>query len=208
MWLRSDSGLKLLGFKFYSSAGIAIDVLSYRMKIIMPTVLLLLRVKWDNASHWAWQMMCSINVSYYHSYKAVQMSWEVYTGLLPSREVGIQAVSAGFQEDFLAPLPLSDSKIFLGALRNCLRLDELQIQILRKSTFSKASLFALSSLLNQWVPNNLQHTVCFYFISNLVAQMVNHLPAMQDTWIWFLGQAGPLQKTMATYSCILAWIIP
>ena len=75
------------------------------------------------------------------------------------------------------------SKIFLGALRNCLRLDELQIQILRKSTFSKASLFALSSLLNQWVPNNLQHTVCFYFISNLVAQMVNHLPAMQDTWI-------------------------
>lgn len=27
VWLRSDSGLKLLGFKFYSSAGIAIDVL-------------------------------------------------------------------------------------------------------------------------------------------------------------------------------------
>ena len=74
------------------------------------------------------------------------------------------------------------SKIFLGALRNCLRLDELQIQILHKSTFSKASLFALS-LLNQWVPNNLQHIVCFYFISDLKAEMVNRLPAMQETWI-------------------------
>ena len=71
--------LKLLGFKFYSSADIAIDVLSYHMKMIITTVRLLLRVKWDNALHWAWQMMCSINVSYYHSYKSVQMSWEVYT---------------------------------------------------------------------------------------------------------------------------------
>ena len=101
-----------------------------------------------------------------------------------------------------------NSEIFLGALRNCLRLDELQIQILHKSTFSKSSLFALTSLLNQWVPNNLQHIFCFYFISNLVTQMVNHLPAMQETWIWFLGQADPLKKTMATYSSILAWRIP
>ena len=43
--LRSDSGLKLLGFKFYSSTGLAIDVLSYHMKIIITTVHLLLRVK-------------------------------------------------------------------------------------------------------------------------------------------------------------------
>lgn len=45
VWLRSDSGLKLLGFKFYSSADIAIDVLSYHMKMIITTVRLLLRVK-------------------------------------------------------------------------------------------------------------------------------------------------------------------
>lgn len=43
VWLRSDSGLKLLGFKFYSA--LAIDVLSYHMKIIITTVHLLLRVK-------------------------------------------------------------------------------------------------------------------------------------------------------------------
>lgn len=45
VWLRSESGLKLLGFKFYSSTGLAIDVLSYHMEIIITTVHLLLRVK-------------------------------------------------------------------------------------------------------------------------------------------------------------------
>ena len=41
----------------------------------------------------------------------------------------------------------------------------------------------------------------------LVAQMVKKLPAMQETWIQFLGQDNLLEKGMATRSSILAWRI-
>ena len=37
--------------------------------------------------------------------------------------------------------------------------------------------------------------------------MVKNLPAMQETWIRSLGWEDPLEKEMATYSSILAWII-
>ena len=38
--------------------------------------------------------------------------------------------------------------------------------------------------------------------------MVKNLPAMQKTWVQFLGQKDPLEKEMATHSSILAWRIP
>ena len=41
-----------------------------------------------------------------------------------------------------------------------------------------------------------------------VAQVINNLPATQETWIWFLGQADPLEKGMTTHSSLLAWEIP
>ena len=44
--------------------------------------------------------------------------------------------------------------------------------------------------------------------ASLVAQMVKNLPAMQDTWVQFLGREDPLQNEMATHSSILAWRIP
>jgi len=37
--------------------------------------------------------------------------------------------------------------------------------------------------------------------------VVKNLPAMQETWVWFLGQEDPLEKEMATHSSILAWEI-
>ena len=43
--------------------------------------------------------------------------------------------------------------------------------------------------------------------SSLVAQMVNCLPAMWETWIQSLGWEDPLEKGMATHSSILAWKI-
>ena len=42
-------------------------------------------------------------------------------------------------------------------------------------------------------------------INSLVAQMVNNLPAMQETWVQTLDQEDTLEKGMATYSSILAW---
>jgi len=38
--------------------------------------------------------------------------------------------------------------------------------------------------------------------------MVKNLPAMQQTWVWSLGQEDPLEKENATHSSILAWEIP
>ena len=42
--------------------------------------------------------------------------------------------------------------------------------------------------------------------ASLVAQRV--LPAMRETWVQSLGWEDPLEKEMATHSCILAWRIP
>ena len=44
--------------------------------------------------------------------------------------------------------------------------------------------------------------------ASLVAQMVKHLPAMQETWVQSLGREDPLEKKMVTHSSILAWRIP
>ena len=41
-----------------------------------------------------------------------------------------------------------------------------------------------------------------------VAQRVKNLPAVQETWVRFLGWEDPLEKEMATQSSILAWKIP
>ena len=38
--------------------------------------------------------------------------------------------------------------------------------------------------------------------------MVKNLPAIQETWVQYLCQEGPLEKVMITDSSILAWRIP
>ena len=43
---------------------------------------------------------------------------------------------------------------------------------------------------------------------SLVAQMVKHLPTMQETWVLSLGREDPLEKAVATHSSTLAWRIP
>ena len=41
-----------------------------------------------------------------------------------------------------------------------------------------------------------------------MAQIVKHLPAMQETWVQSLGQEDPLEKGIAAHSSTLAWKIP
>ena len=50
--------------------------------------------------------------------------------------------------------------------------------------------------------------VLFTALSSLVAHMVKHPPAMQETQVRSLGREDPLEKEMATHSNILAWRIP
>ena len=44
--------------------------------------------------------------------------------------------------------------------------------------------------------------------SERLVQIVNNLPAMQETWVRSLAWKDPLEKGMATHSSILAWRIP
>ena len=41
-----------------------------------------------------------------------------------------------------------------------------------------------------------------------MAQSVKNLPAMQETWVQFLGGEDSLEKGMATHISILAWEVP
>ena len=48
----------------------------------------------------------------------------------------------------------------------------------------------------------------FTIWASLVAQSVKNLPAVQETWVQFLGQKDPPEKETATHSSSLAWRIP
>ena len=64
---------------------------------------------------------------------------------------------------------------------------------------------ALQKLVNQ--PLQL-HRSNAYNRASLMAQMVKNPPAVQETWIQFLGWEDPLEESMATLSSILARRIP
>ena len=50
--------------------------------------------------------------------------------------------------------------------------------------------------------------ICMYISQpSLIAQLVN-LPAVRETWVWFLVWEDPLEKSMATGSSILTWKAP
>ena len=52
-------------------------------------------------------------------------------------------------------------------------------------------------------------TDCIPYVgASLIAQLIKNLPAVQETWIQFLGREDPLEKEMATHSSIFAWRIP
>ena len=58
------------------------------------------------------------------------------------------------------------------------------------------------------VPEAAFHYILGHSGASLVSQMVKNLPAMQETWVLFLGREDPLEKETATHSSILAWEIP
>ena len=41
-----------------------------------------------------------------------------------------------------------------------------------------------------------------------MAQTVNHLSTMWETWVQSLGREDPLEKEMATHASTIAWKIP
>ena len=47
-----------------------------------------------------------------------------------------------------------------------------------------------------------------YSWASLVGRLVKNPPAMQETWVRFLGWEDPLEKGTATHSCIVGWRNP
>ena len=47
-----------------------------------------------------------------------------------------------------------------------------------------------------------------YSWASLVAQIVKNLPAIQETWVLFLGGEDPLKASLTAHSSIFAWRIP
>ena len=41
-----------------------------------------------------------------------------------------------------------------------------------------------------------------------IGSVIKNLPAVQETWVWSLGQEDPLEKGVATHFSNLAWSIP
>ena len=48
---------------------------------------------------------------------------------------------------------------------------------------------------------------CVHEGDSLVARMVKNPPAMEDTWVRFLGWEDPLEEGMEAHSSVLAWRI-
>ena len=81
--------------------------------------------------------------------------------------------------------------------------------LIRVTVYSLVIECILHFIVRQSVRSTLLHT----YWSSLalppsMAQMVNNLPAVQETWVWSLGQEDPLEKGMRTHSSVLAWEIP
>ena len=77
-------------------------------------------------------------------------------------------------------------KVFCGV---CTKIAELQFCFLVSETPHGDSHFGLN---------------LFLYTKEHIAQLVKRLPAMQETWVRFLGREDPLEKEMATHSSILA----
>ena len=48
-----------------------------------------------------------------------------------------------------------------------------------------------------------RHKLTLFNPGGHITQLVNYLPAMQETWVQFLGQEDALEKEMATHSSVL-----
>ena len=77
-------------------------------------------------------------------------------------------------------------------------------ELFGKNTFFHFSLSPSTSDLYPSLPS----LIYFVVVSSLVAQTVEHLPAMWETQVRSLSQKDPLEKELATHSSILAWKIP
>ena len=73
----------------------------------------------------------------------------------------------------------------------------------------KSNVFILTTRIKYYVHILSRFSFQLHFcFSNLVAQMVKNLPAIQETQFLSLGWEDPMEKGKATHSRILAWKIP
>ena len=80
--------------------------------------------------------------------------------------------------------------------------------IFSKNTYSNSNFNSSPPMYLPEEKNSNLNSIMYLPGASLVAQRAKNLPAMQETWVWFLDQDDPLKKRMATHSSIPAWEIP
>ena len=56
--------------------------------------------------------------------------------------------------------------------------------------------------------NEIMPFAATWFPSGSAAKNLPVMQDLQETQVWSLGQENPLEKEIATHSCVLAWEIP
>ena len=59
-----------------------------------------------------------------------------------------------------------------------------------------------------WTSRQSKNHLYQCILESLVAQIINNLPAILETWVQSLGQEDSLEEEMATHSSFLVWRIP
>ena len=91
----------------------------------------------------------------------------------------------------------------------CIPFEFTSIMILFISRISNCFFFTLAVNCLSLFCNMFLHVIhSFTFVGGFPSGSVKNLPAIQETWVWALGQEDLLEKEMATHFSILAWRIP
>ena len=96
--------------------------------------------------------------------------------------------------------PVSFPAVFLELWMKCRKTEEETLGFKKYHLYRTGIVIQHSSWNKNWISEigNRWYGICkkrlWFILGPLVAQTVKNLPAVQETWVWSLGQEDPLEK--------------
>ena len=115
----------------------------------------------------------------------------------------LKKLSKLYHENFVKNIPLSCILYFLEMQR--VYLNNLYIFTVQQTRHTFKRLF--NKMKNEYISST-KYSVGIFKTKIISSMYIQNLPAMQETWVQFLGWEDALEKEMAIHSSILAWKIP